>query len=243
VDYITLRPTLSPIAPMNHAHTRPRLSALILIAPLLAIAPACQSSEAARPAAKTRDVTSELVDLYGALKTQLIDAAASVDTLRATVESEDDVDRDDIAVGDVEEAYSDLGASLDGLEKSTASVARARETLRMAVEDQMKSWDADIATFDSAEVRAATQRRRDTTATNFVGLSSELDELTRSVDVYIGRLGVVRQALANDLTPRGIGAFDSILDDASDDVKPVTAALRRAVRSLEEYSGTMSATG
>ncbi len=223
--------------------TRNTLLLALLLAPTVAFAPSCKSSEPARPALKTLDVSSQLVGVYEALTAELGAASTAVERLRGTVESQGIIRREKVAVGDLQAAYDSLGAAIGSLEKSQKSVVGARETLRKTVEKQLQQWDADIAAFESADLRATTQKRRDTAATRFATLSTELDGVATSVQGYLGRLSEVKRALANDLTPEGVGALDTILKDTAGASKPLTDEVGRAVAALREYAGTLSAKG
>ncbi|MEZ6014567.1 MAG: hypothetical protein R3F49_05595 [Planctomycetota bacterium] len=217
--------------------------ALTLTASFLLLLSGCASDGGKRPANRSLDLTGRLTEQYQALSGSLDGAVQALSTLRGTVERQGIIQRQSVAVGDVEGAFKGLKASLAGLRKATASVESAQAGLGNSFNAYLATWDKEIAGFQSEDLKESAQRRREASDGRFKALTAELSQATPSFERYIGRVAELEKALSLDLTPAGVGALDSVLEDAIDAAKPLREETERLAGLTREFGQTLTAAG
>jgi len=225
-----------------HRHFPANALLALALVPTLVLAPGCGGT-AARPVEKTMDQTSRLVSAYESLSGRTDGVVTALEGLRGSVESEGILQRERVATGDIEKGYKSVKSAISDLMKATKEVESARSGLKSSVERQLKKWDADLATFESEDLRRAMLTRRTLTAERFTALSNELDRADLMSAQYVIEVSAIERALGHDLTPEGVGALGSVLLDAESHATPVTNAVQRAVAAAHEYVSTLSASG
>lgn len=212
---------------------------LTLLATLAPVFTACASS--GKPVDRSVQVTGKLTGEFEALATNANAVTTASDALRNSVESKGIINREKVAVGDIESAFKRFRKAVDGVRSSKKQLASNRSSLKSAMDSYIASWDKDIATYASEDLKKRAQERRDDTLARFARVTEELETGGAEVDAYIARLGDLDSALVHDLTPGGVSALDDELKKAGEDGKKLGEVATKIAEKLREYVGTLQA--
>jgi len=220
------------------------LSTPLLLALLAAFVPAFSScASKGTPAQRTVSVSERLTTEFEALAANANAVSAAADKLRDSVETQGIINREKVAVGDVEGAYKEFRAALGDVRASKKQLASSRKSLQSAMDSYIATWDKDIASYESEDLKKRSQERRDDGLARFTRIGEELTKGGQEVDAYIARLTELESALANDLTPAGVGSLDGLLESAGADGKKLAEVATKVADKVREYVGTLKATG
>jgi hypothetical protein len=215
--------------------------ALALLATMVAAFTSCASS--GTPSQRTVTVSERLTGEFEALGANANAVSAAVDKLRDSVETTGIINREKVAVGDIEGSFKEFRKAVDGVRSSKRQLESSRKSLQSAMDQYLATWDKDIASYESEDLKRRSQERRDDGQARFVRVTAELEKGGQEVNAYIGRLTELQSALANDLTPAGVGNLDDMLEQAGADGKKLGEVAMALADKVREYVGTLKATG
>jgi hypothetical protein len=199
----------------------------------------CASS--GKPAEQSVKVTGKLSGDFEALATNANAVSDSVDALRGSVETKGIINREKVAVGDIEGAFKGFRKAVEGVRTSKKQVASNRTSLQSAMDSYIAGWDKEIATYESEDLKQRSQERRDDALARFAKVKEELEKGGQEVDAYITRLTDLESAISHDMTAVGVSALDDELDKAGSDGEKLAEAATKIAESLREYAGTLQA--
>lgn len=211
------------------------LSILALVAAGLT---ACASS--GKPVDRTVSHTERLTSAYQNLGASAAGVKAAADALRGSVEAKGIINREKVAVADIDKAFKRYRESVADVRSAQKKVTSSRSSLRKSVEAYFASWDKEIAAFDSDTLRSSAQSRRQDASESYVKLSEALDEGAAKVEAYLSRLSQLDAALVYDLTPAGVSALDDQLAQAGTDGEKTAEVAETLAGKLREYSETLA---
>lgn len=218
------------------------LGAFLALALLCSLFPALTScASSGRPADRSVEVTGRLTSEFEALGVNASAVGAAVDVLRTSVERQGIINRESVAVGDIDSAFKSFRKAIAGVRSSKKQLASSRVSLQKAMDSYVKSWDKEIASYESEDLKKRSQERRDDALARFARVSEELTAGGQEVDAYISRISDLESALAHDLTPGGINALDDELQKAGADGKRLGDVASKIAAKLREYAGTLQA--
>ncbi len=221
---------------------RGSLSTFLALALLCTLLPALNScASSGKPADRSVEVSGRLTSEFEALGVNANAVSAAVDVLRGSVERQGIINRENVAVGDIDSAFKSFRKAVEGVRSSKKQLSSSRGSLESSVDSYHASWDDDIASYESADLRKRSQERRDDSLARFTRISEELTEVGQRVDAYIARIGDLESALMNELTPGGVNALDDELMKAGEDSKQLGADATQSAAKLREYVGSLRA--
>jgi exonuclease VII small subunit len=212
---------------------------LALLATLTPAFTACASS--GKPVDRSVKVTGKLTNDFDTLATNANAVTTAVDALRDSVETQGIINREKVAVGDIEAAFKGFRKAVEGVRTSKKQLASNRSSLKSAMDSYIASWDKEIATYESEDLKKRSQERRDDALARFTRVTEELEQGGLEVDAYIARLGQLDSALVHDLTPGGVSALDDELKKAGSDGEKLGEVATKIADRLREYAGTLQA--
>lgn len=215
------------------------LLALALLGSLLPALNSCASS--GKPADRSVEVTGRLTSEFESLGVNANSVSAAIDVLRASVERQGIINRESVAVGDIDSAFKSFRKAVEGVRASKKQLSSSRASLQKSMDSYLATWDKDIASYESEDLKKRSQERRDDSLARFTRISEELTEGGQKVDAYIARLGELESALMNELTPGGVNALDDELKKAGEDSKQLGDVATKIAAKLREYAGTLQA--
>jgi len=182
-----------------------------------------RSAESQKTAVSLKDTRQELVKA----KTEVNDATAALDRLSAQG-------------GNLEQSFKQYTVAVKDVQAS-GDRARARaQAMRENARQYVAKWEKEMNQVTSPELRAGAAERRQRVKDSFDGIVSTGRSVRDAYQPFLKDLQDIHLALANDLTPGGVGAAKAAIDDAKAEGKTLNERIDALIAKLDEVSSGMS---
>jgi DNA repair exonuclease SbcCD ATPase subunit len=141
-------------------------------------------------AQSARDVSNDL----RATEDQIDATLASLDNLMSAQPTE------------LNDAFKRYSADVDKMRAQSKRVDAAAAGLRKDAQTYLANWEASHSKIQNDELRATSERRRQTVMNRYESLQTSYDHTHTALDAFTRNLEDVRTAVQNDLTARGVQA-------------------------------------
>jgi hypothetical protein len=205
---------------MNDSKILRILCAAMMVAALAACAgPMAQkqdTAEAAREAGGAMATTQTQIDATLAALDQVVDDPATA--------TKTDYDR--------------YARELAKLRAQSARLDMEAADMRKQSQEYLATWQASHARIQNAELRAASEDRREKVTDSTQELESSFDTTRTSLDMLIRRLEDIRIALRNDLTERGVTTIAGTR--IVEDIRPAVAQVKQDLAEVRQDASELA---
>src|SRR5688572_3148102 len=123
----------------NHSMLRRSPLVLALLATLAPTFTSCASTSSA-PAERTVTASERLTGEFDMLATNANAVSTAVDKLRASVDTKGIINREVVAVGDVEGSFKEFSKAVAGVRSSKTQLQSSRKSLKSAMDSYLAKW-------------------------------------------------------------------------------------------------------
>jgi len=140
----------------------------------------------------------------------------------------------------LEQAFAAFGKELEKLLSQAEDVRKRADAMETSGEKYFTAWEEEAQQMGSATIqRAATERRTQLLAT-YTALSSSMDATGAAYRPYESSLGDIKRFLDNDLTPSGVNAIASEIQEARQQGRTAHAHINRVLQRSAEVKQALS---
>ena len=148
------------------------------------------------------------------------------------------------AGGNLEQTYKQYTKEVADV-RTAAARARARaraQDMRERERQYVAKWEKEMEQVSSPELKQGAEQRRATFRQDFGRVTTAAQSARDAYQPYIRELTDIQTALANDLTPQGVGAAKPAITKAKSEGQTLVQRIDALIAELDNVSGSMSPT-
>ena len=180
--------------------------------------------------AQTASASQE--QLASSIQQARIETVRTADQLKATLSALNALSRK--SQGDLKGAYDAFAVEVPKTEAAAAWTKTRVEWMEGDGQRYFETWQASVNSIANASLRKKAQRRLDSVKASFQKVNKSLVTARDKFQPFLSDLSDIQKALANDVTPAGVKAVRSTVEEADWNHKFVSNAIQQALKEMKK---------
>ncbi len=144
---------------------------------------------------------------------------------------------------ELQEAYAAYGKETKVLMSQAEKVRKRRDAMTASGSEYFAAWEKESQALSNPSLQQAATERRQKLLAGYSRLTKAMDDTGRAYRPYESSLTDIRTYLDNDLTPSGVRAITSEMNEAKQQGRSVHALLAQVQQATAEIQQALSSQG